>query len=355
MKRFYKTTVLVSLLGISNFSHETFHGAEAIGKLQPRGDRNLFKRWLTFCSNAFGRLWPSRGNRAAPVFFAEGEEEQFFLAINEVYQLVQILSSPTPFNPADSLGPVPGVLQLLREKDEKVRELIFKSKNKEDADGNTLLHKAASIGHTEAVRMLLEFGANKDARNNEGKTPLYKAILGHLHLETVTTLIRVGTDVNAIDNMGRTPLRIGIFNNYPKTVRILIQVGADVNTIDNMGRTPLFEAVSWRNTGTIRALINAGADVNAKDNMGRIPFLYEAAYIGDTRIVRVLLAAGADKEAKNQDGCTPLHIAAFRGLTKIVSILLAAGANKAAKDQDGCTPLDLAYEWRDPELEKLLR
>ncbi|MDR3285138.1 MAG: hypothetical protein LBS83_00450 [Holosporales bacterium] len=80
MEKFYKTTVLVSLLGISNFSYGTLHGTEAMGQemTQPKGVLgNLLKRGVTFCSNAFGRLCSSLGNPT------EREANQLFTAVME--------------------------------------------------------------------------------------------------------------------------------------------------------------------------------------------------------------------------------------------------------------------------------
>ncbi len=76
---------------------------------------------------------------------------------------------------------------------------------REPANGSTPLIVAAVFGQTEAARVLVQNGAEVDARNNDGSTALLTAAF-FCHPETVELLLESGADVNSTNNAGRTPL-----------------------------------------------------------------------------------------------------------------------------------------------------
>ena len=73
-----------------------------------------------------------------------------------------------------------------------------------ETDG-LLLHNAARNGHKEIVELLIAKGADVDAKDEDGWTPLHWAVVNG-HEETVELLLANGSDVNAKDNDGETPL-----------------------------------------------------------------------------------------------------------------------------------------------------
>ena len=111
----------------------------------------------------------------------------------------------------------------------------------------------------------------------------------------VELLINAGADVNAKDNGGWTPLNGACEDKQTSIVELLINAGADVNAIgNNEGWTPLDTACYSGQVSIVELLINAGADVNAKDkeNDDWTP-LYFARQNGSSTIVDLLLKAGA--------------------------------------------------------------
>jgi ankyrin repeat protein len=66
------------------------------------------------------------------------------------------------------------------------------------------LHEAAQNWMDEAVRVLLDHGANVGAKDNDGRTPLHKAVENRMS-KAVRVLLEHGADVGANDNQGRTP------------------------------------------------------------------------------------------------------------------------------------------------------
>ena len=215
--------------------------------------------------------------------------------------------------------------------------------NARDNDCWTALMHAARWGRFEAVKVLIEAGADVNARDNDGRTPLMHAS----DSEIVKVLIEAGADVNARDNNGRTPLmRV----SDSEAVKVLIEAGADVNAQDSYGETPLMCASDWGRSEAVKALIEAGADVNAQDSYGRTALMYASDW-GRSEAVKVLIEAGADVNARSNDGKTPLMRASD---SEIVKVLIGAGADVNARDNEGETPLMCASYWGRSEAVKVL-
>ena len=105
----------------------------------------------------------------------------------------------------------------------------------------------------------------------------------------IRILISEGADVNAKNKDGRTPLMDAAkFSNNPEIVTLLLEAGADVNKKGRSDYTPLMFA-STPEVATL--LIEAGADVNAKDKWGNTLLFYAKT----PEIIKLLNAAGAEE------------------------------------------------------------
>ena len=187
---------------------------------------------------------------------------------------------------------------------------------------NDLLIHFIESGQLEAVKSLLEQGADVNARDWNDKTPLHHAAKWEWHVDILECLISRGADVNAKDNDGWTVLHEAAENNpKAKPLQYLISQGADVNAKDNEGKTPLHQAAMGRqvfklptskwnyNVDILKCLVSSGADVNVKDNGGRTP-LHEAADCNpNVKSLQYLISQGADVNAKDNEGITPLDVA----------------------------------------------
>jgi hypothetical protein len=105
----------------------------------------------------------------------------------------------------------------------------------------TALHVAASAGRTEICKSLLAAGADVNAKNHEGATPLLVG-LSHGSIACVPTLLEHGSDVNTADNRGRTALML-LMNFGPAAPTVqnilyeLLDKGADINPHDSEGKS----------------------------------------------------------------------------------------------------------------------
>jgi cytohesin len=166
--------------------------------------------------------------------------------------------------------------------------------------GNTALHWAAYHGRKEIAELLIAKGADVNVKNESGWTPLHQAALANVKAirtvgvdlnakdedgathwydddmvlleqkEIAELLIDKGANVNAKDAWGGTPLHKAAANGKKEVAELLIAAGADVNAKTN-NDTPLHAAASHGQTEVVELLIAKGADVNAKVKDGRTP------------------------------------------------------------------------------------
>lgn len=141
--------------------------------------------------------------------------------------------------------------------------------------------------------------------------------------ELAKLLIEAGADVNARDNSGETALMQAVRGENLDTMKLLINHGADVNAQDNQGETALMKCVSIGEE-EIKLLIEAGADVNIKDNEGKTALIH-AAIRGPSFIVQLLLENGADININDNNSKTALMYAEERGTERAIALLGTGG------------------------------
>ena len=228
-----------------------------------------------------------------------------------------------------------------------------------DDDGWTPLHFAAAFNKNPAViQALLDAGADIEAKSDRSVTPLHLAANTSAIPAVIQVLLDAGADTEAKDDGGWTPLLGAAFNEDPVVIQVLLDAGADTEAKNDDGSTPLHILVRRTDTpAVIQVLLDAGAGTEAKDKNGRVPLHYAAVLNKDPAVIQTLLDAGADIEAKDDDGITPLHVAV--GVSEdpaVIQTLLDAGADIEAKDDDGFTPLHYAAELNEdpPVIQALL-
>ena len=111
--------------------------------------------------------------------------------------------------------------------------------NAKDEFGCTLLHDAVRTKKTDAINILLKHGADINAQDNNGNTPLFTAIRRSANSKVIDILLKHNADVNIANNAGQTPIFIAASRGHINTVEKLIESGADVNIKDADGETPL--------------------------------------------------------------------------------------------------------------------
>lgn len=139
-------------------------------------------------------------------------------------------------------------------------------------DLNILMRCAVASGDYKKVVYLLEQGANPNALSAYSSfwPPLMEAAAGG-NVCIATLLITHGADVNAIDGDGDTPLHLAVRQYQLESVRLLLTNNADIDIQNNNGFTPLHEAAHLRDADAISILIKAGANPTLRNKAKETP------------------------------------------------------------------------------------
>ena len=262
--------------------------------------------------------------------------------------------------------------------------------------GETALHVCARTGKPDAVRVLLTNRALVDPIENwRGQTPLMWAA-AEGQVDAMRLLIEAGADVNARSSIiawerqrteeprdkwlppgGLTPLLFAARDGKVASVKVLLDAGADINLVDPDRHTPLILALSNGQFDVAGLLIERGADVNMEDKVGQTA-LYAAVdshtvpasnrpapretddTLSSLDVIKMLLARGARVDAplraqvpfrtkldRGGDGVlgagtTPLIRAAKAGDVAVIKLLLEKGANAKATTRNGVSAVMMA-------------
>ena len=195
----------------------------------------------------------------------------------------------------------------------------------------------------------------KDHKRSKAKAE--DSIFAAIRLNNIRALnhhISSGIDLNTINEDGSTPLHRAIegdWNTERKTenleiIRLLIDKGADVNVKDDNENTPLHLST---NRKISELLIGQGADVNAKDCSGGTP-LHSIIFNEDKDLVALLITNGADLNSMNEDGETPLDCLSSEqliGVTAEIENLIRKHGGRTSEELKGGGKIIRANK-RDP-------
>ena len=235
------------------------------------------------------------------------------------------------------------------------------SPNAATPGGSTLLMMAGAS--LDKVKLLVERGADVNARSAQKFTPLLSAASYGGAADTLSYLIANGAKVRIPDPKPRynlSPLLMAMFAGDVPSVKLLLAAGADPGQRSLLlGRAqvrPMLLALAMGPPEVATRLIESGEPVNRADP-DKMTYLHWASLAGQTGIARALLAKGASVAARDRWGMTPLHYAAsfYHGRADVVEVLLQAGADPKARNRAGETPLALATKLGYEDLAKALR
>ena len=214
----------------------------------------------------------------------------------------------------------------------------------------TPLHVAA-WGSLNAVQKLLEAGADRNVRQEDGQVPLHCAGLsGHgLVRKKIVALLCGGETrdhINVQDVDGRPP--IFDFLDDPTCIQILVEHGARLDLLDNSGRSAFHHACIQDENNTLKTLLSVSPPdsvmVTVKDHNGNTA-LIQALHHGSIDCATTLLKLDDVGDIVSQDGWTAAHHAARLGdATVLEAVLRHPSFIKGSKAIDGKTVEVVAME-----------
>ncbi|MBO5284980.1 MAG: ankyrin repeat domain-containing protein [Alphaproteobacteria bacterium] len=241
----------------------------------------------------------------------------------------------------------------------------------------TLFSYALEMNDLKAVKRFLERGADIWAKDKDGVSAIYRALLKadsepeifELFADKVKdvnesgydgeTLLMMyakkgdyerykqtldkGGDVWQKDNSGRTVLMYAALGGNLKIINYQLYKGDNLGAVDNEGKTALMYAAESGQTEAFNHLIEKGADIFAVDNIGKNA-LMTAAENGWVDIVEILINKGESPAVADKNGKSVLMYAAKKGDIKTVTALLERGMAANESDKDGVSVLSYACQ-----------
>ncbi|KAH0372123.1 purine and uridine phosphorylase, partial [Aureobasidium melanogenum] len=217
-----------------------------------------------------------------------------------------------------------------REGHDTIVQLLLERGANANAKNGAVLRIAAAGGHDMIVRLLLDWGTDANARH--GAALRYASECGHD--KVLQLLLDRGADVNARDDAA---LKNAAYHGYDTIVQLLLDRGADVNARDDAA---LQNAAYCGHDTIVQLLLDKGADVNAGDGKA----LEAASRGGRDTTVQLLLDRGADINAQNG---AALRSAVNESTHTTVQLLLDNGADIDLRDEDGANVLMTAFKKHD--------
>jgi ankyrin repeat protein len=259
-----------------------------------------------------------------------------------------------------------GDLPALRGHVERHPELVNAIDPADDFQEVSLLCHAVCGGSIDAVKLLLERGA--EVERHSGQLLTFAVVMDRLDL--VKLLVELGADVERAGLLGRLDdaerpvadlliahgkkvpawmlpraCRPDVSSNELHRVRVLLDYGASVNDRGRGGLTALHYAVRGGKLPLIKLLLERGAPADAPDEDGLTPLLH----LSKTRskadpvpVMELLVASGAGIDARDETQGTLLMYFARRGNEGAVRWLLAHGADRNARNKSGKTAAEIA-------------
>ena len=188
--------------------------------------------------------------------------------------------------------------------------------NKTDTLGNTSLHSSIS-GDSRCLELLLRAKADVELRSVHGQTVLHYISADGWDTTSLEVLLRYGANIEAIDFLGRTPLQSAVMRDNHFMVSGLLERGGNINARTTDGWNCLDRALYYHSYNSLRILLdNSGLRYNVNTDTGRT-LLHIAALNADIESLYILMSKPLyelDTAEKDADGWTAVQLAQYRRL-----------------------------------------
>ena len=220
-----------------------------------------------------------------------------------------------------------------------VKYLLDRGANPNASDSFSAMYTAAYCGHVEMVQEFVNRGIDYKFRDGQGWTALHAA---YDSPQIVRLLLAAGADIDAVESGGQTPLHKAAYMEQVSTVRLLLENNANLSMVDKEGNTVLHYAVD--DSEIVQLLLDKGVQLELENDEGETP-LHRAIQRRRLASAEKLLRRGAYPFKPDKDGSTLLHDACKWGWLDILKLVVGeADSRLDIKDSKGRTPLWLAVK-----------
>jgi ankyrin repeat protein len=212
------------------------------------------------------------------------------------------------------------------------------------------LYRAARYGDTIELQYLIDSAMDLNGRDCFGRAAIHLAVQfgreANAEASTIELLLAKGAEVNAKDKQGNTPLHLAVDTQQDDIVELLLKNGAEVDSINFQGNTPLHLAMTKKQEGKILQIL---FDHGARDILINDDFMYgllvNAIQGHQYENLKMLLANGVNVNAKDRNGMTALHLACMiKADPTIIKLLVMEGAKINIEDNIAATPLTYLFD-----------
>ncbi len=225
--------------------------------------------------------------------------------------------------------------------------------------GYAPIHEVASACEAKnaEIKKILAEGGELDLRSRNGRTALhYACYSGNHHIAKL--LLSLGADANAEDDEGYTPIFMAV-EGCNAVILLLADAGADINKVSHKKTAPIHNACKIGKLGAIKNLIALGAslegELHAEKSLIRLVIeSFKNVFPSSAlQMVRMLIKGGAEVGVCDViTGESELHLVAEMSIDRyngdkygeIMKILINAGSNPWLRDQRARTPISMVNE-----------
>ncbi|XP_055848375.1 alpha-latrotoxin-Lhe1a-like [Episyrphus balteatus] len=304
-----------------------------------------------------------------------------------------LLNHEADVNARDETGKAP-LFYSIKNSDLNMTKLLISQGARIEKENCFILHIAVQNKQFELAQLLLNHGADVNARDKCNEPPVYYSIQNY-DVAMTKLLVLKGASVQQNPKLltlactyepDKSPIFHPIQNSYEnkllllkaasiqrysdqtckEIIEILLENKVDIEATDSQGRTALHLIASSKykksfecnkpddkiKTEIAKMLLNMGANVNAKTKDGSSA-LHLACLNEYTNIVEALLEFQADVDCVGKSS-TPLHLAVHTENVTIVEMLLNKRPNVNCKKENGSTPLHIAVQKKYTDIVKML-
>jgi|GEM_PF-1241254 len=191
-----------------------------------------------------------------------------------------------------------------------------------EGEQGSLLAESCNLGDLEAVRLLIDYGADINGRK-EIRKPIMIAS-GRGETEIVRYLIKKGAlinnDLNNVDEP-ESALMSAVLSGSYDIVKLLVENSADIEFENWSSHETVVEMAPFKSRNILKYLVECGADINHQNIENRNTALMNSVINNDIKCVEILLNADADKNLKNKEGKTALDISKEKKYEPIIDLL----------------------------------